>query len=192
MTHKSIYIFYLLAGCGLLASDLPVNKDPMTVAIATFQQAGDLEMLERAVKMLDENTFKLNESEKAEAYLSFVARVTTIFDANYDVNPPKVFLNLSPGPGYESGIRPSDVKDPIVRADYQQRLLTNDANAKRVRVQNALRKCIDIVASRLATVLQSRKLTIAERNRLMTKISDRKLPNRFKEAVLRTPPGLDR
>lgn len=178
-THNLI-IFILALVPFLICAERPMNEDPIKKSIVDFKAKGEMQDLDRALALLNTKIEKMHSRQKAEAYVSFASELSTIFDPSFDANPPKIFMNISPGIGYDSGISPSDVADPKVRADYEQKIEENKTNAKNARIQSAVRKELDKIAIKCAIILDTNELSLDEKQKIKLAISNGSLPDRFK------------
>lgn len=178
-TYKLLIIIFGLVPFAICAES-PVNEDPIKKAIIAFQAKGEMSELDHALALFNTRIKEMNSRQKAEAYISLASELATIFDPSFDTNPPKIFMNISPGIGYDSGISPLDVADPKIRADYERKIAGNKTNAKNARVQTTVRKELDKIARACALMLNSNELSFDEQQRITAAIANGSLPARFK------------
>lgn len=178
-TYKFVILIFAFVPF-LICAENPMNEDPIKKAIVAFKAKGEMRDLDLALTLLNAKIQKMNSTQKAEAYISFASELTTIFDPSFDSNPPKIFMNISPGIGYDSGISPSDVADPKIRANYELKIEENKTNAKNARIQTAVRKELDKLASSCAIILESNELSLDEKQKFNSAISNGLFPERFK------------
>jgi len=83
--------------------------------------------------------------ELAQTWLKLLAAMDQNLDPNFDVNDPKNFplQNMAPdgleGMKYPSGVRPEDIKEPEVRANFEEALKKNEEKRVRLTFQIGLR-----------------------------------------------------
>jgi hypothetical protein len=181
MKLKSLLITMFLSNLHLFGVEPPLDKEQITTALSTFQKQGDAKDLNRAIELLDIQNKGMTTSQRVDTFISFAEKLTLIYDPEFDINPPQIFLNVSPGVGYESGISPADVADKKVRADYERRLSQNIANAKAVRIQTAIRQGLDKLAHLCGVALDSREMSSPDKQKAALAINRSSLPKRFKE-----------
>ena len=100
--------------------------------------------------------------------IRFFESIVSVYEIDFEEEKlPPVKANLSPGPGYDSGISPKDVSDPLLRADYEKRILENHENAKRKKIQLIISKLVDNIVS--LTIL-SKQDNLSEAKKLIESI----------------------
>lgn len=183
ITNKFIIILFSLASFSI-GAETSESKDPINKAIIAFQNEGKLPDLDRAIVLLDMRVKELNSIQKAEVYVSFSSEISSIFDPNFDINPPKVYLNIDPGMGYDSGVNPSGIPDTEIRKNYEQKIEENKKNIMHAAVQTAVREELEKITLACAYLLNSDQLSLTEKKKIITAITHSKLPDRFKVTAL--------
>ncbi|MFG0246617.1 MAG: hypothetical protein ACF8MF_11275 [Phycisphaerales bacterium JB052] len=113
-----------------------------------------------------------------EKTASLILNIWERFDEHAAANPrptEAVYRNMvPPGGAYPSGISPADIREPEIRAAYEDMLRKNRANAVRlnrsIRAEQARKKCVSSIR-RIALVL-IQDLNPEERASLLTAIED--------------------
>ena len=183
MITNKLIIFLSLASFSTGAENSE-RDDTMNKAIVAFHAQGKATDLDHALLLLNTKIKEMTLGQKAEAYISFASELMIIFDSGFDMKPPEIFMNISPGIGYDSGTSPSAIADPKIRADYERKIAENKTNAKNARVQTTVRKELDKVARACALMLNSNELSFDEQQRITAAISNGSLPARFKVNAL--------
>jgi len=119
-------------------------KDAASKAISEFEMTGDASPISRTI-------WKLT-GQPSGAVLSVCPDILNALyeaaDPAFDVDRAP-FKNISPGGRYPAGIDPEAIKEPKLKADYQERLAINREDAEYYRQQYAISRAIDEVARSL-------------------------------------------
>ena len=183
MITNKLIIFLSLASFSTGAENSE-RDDTMNKAIVAFHAQGKATDLDHALLLLNTKIKEMTLGQKAEAYISFASELMIIFDSGFDMKPPEIFMNISPGIGYDSGTSPSAIADPKIRADYERKIADNQKNIKDARVQIMVRKELEKIASACALMLNSNELSLEEQKKITDMISNGKLHKRFKATAL--------
>lgn len=126
------------------ASSEQTRKDSASQAISEFKVSGSVLPLSRAIGELT-----------GQPRGSLLAVCPNVLNALYEAADPAFNadevprLNISPGGPYPSGIDPENIKDPQLKAEYQQKLDSNSKYAQYYSHQSKIYGAIDQTAELL-------------------------------------------
>jgi hypothetical protein len=150
---RNAYVQYMLRACGTLSSydigdttqrALLLSEYSMSVLasgeLPLQEQVQFVEFLSLDPMAFDQAAWKSLRSRKTRLWLEAWRRLTRAVDANFDFNDRPV-LNVSPprSTGLPSGVSPAAIKDPQLRAEYENAIAQNFAKAQRYNQQNWLK-----------------------------------------------------
>ncbi len=184
MKPSLFIISSFLIATHVTGSESQESIDPIKTGLLKLQQTGESEALKPAITSFKEKLSKLSPQKKLEAYLDFINQIMVVYDPNFDVKPPAVFLNLSPGPGYDSGISPEAITDKKTREAYERALAENAKNNKITSIQRAARNALDGLGSGYAAALKSPELSDQDRANAIEKIKTSNLPDLLKARII--------
>lgn len=83
--------------------------------------------------------------------MALLRRLSSYYDASYDVKPPPLpQFNVMPPLGYE-GVKPEEIEDVQLREDYKNRIEENIINSREHKLQTAVRQSMSSTVHLLLT-----------------------------------------
>ena len=148
-----LFIEYMLRASALLSSykigdqskqALLLNKYAISVLtignLSLEQNVQFAEFLTEDPITIDEATWKKLRERKARLWLEAWRRVASSIDPNFDGDDlPLLNVPAPPATGLRAGVEPASIKDPKLRAEYEQSISQNSAKIKRYNEQHWLK-----------------------------------------------------
>lgn len=151
---RQSFITYMSKACSLLSSydigDVSKRASLLSQYGISVLKSGDLPlhyhvqfvsflMLDPIV--IDEAAWKTLRKQKAELWLAARRRVESSVDPRFDSNDlPELNVPTPPGSGLPNGVSPESIKDPKLRAQYEQSIAQNSTKAHKYNDQYWLKK----------------------------------------------------
>jgi hypothetical protein len=121
----------LLAQSADRPKPVPFTKTEVLSKIAQVRDKVESSPIESLIAM-DEATYEFSEADRIEVEFALLEAALKREDKTFDPKKVKVYINLAPPPGYDSGISPSHIKDPHERAAYEKRIRENQTLGAKV------------------------------------------------------------
>lgn len=126
----------------LIAQELPLEIEKK---FEEFKKTRDPDSLAKIIRTTNKlkkedftNTIKVN--------ITLLNKLSDIYDPAFDDTPPRLpQAQVMPPVGYDSGVSPELIEDPVLRDDYKRRIEENKLNAKNYAVQNHIGILMDKV-----------------------------------------------
>lgn len=158
--------------------------DGIRAMLDQYKTSADSDLLAKAIAQtrLISNT---NTIETIKTRLALLKALSSYYDPAYDtIPPPQVQATVMPPVGYDSGVSPDLIKDVQQRADYEKRISENVLNARKRKVQQAIR---DVLAetSTLVAKLSEEENRILKMDSLLNGVSQQLANHLSKEVAER-------
>lgn len=143
-----ITVVVLCSQLGFASStyELPTKIETL---IERYEQYSDVDSLEKAFFMNYDGK-DLSDRVSFTNHIAILRRVSCHYDDRYGTVRVLISSHATPPDGYDSGISPDVVEDPVERRKYVQRIEENKRKARWYRVQDAIRREMRYVADKMA------------------------------------------
>lgn len=160
-----------------IGADLPTLPKQVNEAYMSYKQTSDPDLLSKAIASIDRQPVS-GASDMITLRAALLKKIASEYDPTYDSNPPPpVQANVMPPVGYDSGVSPMNVSDPIARAEYEKRIAENAANARQHKIQTSIRRLMDSIVM-LTMKHGNNDLTLAK-----NRFNSLELPNSIVDAL---------
>jgi hypothetical protein len=151
---RESYITYMFKACSLLSSydigDISKRASLLSRYAISVLTSGDLPLHDQVQFVsflmfdpivIDEAAWKILRKQKAQLWLAAQRRVETSVDRTFDFNHlAELNVPTPPGSGVPNGVSPESIKDPRLRAQYEQSIAQNAARVRKYNDQYWLKR----------------------------------------------------